>query len=53
MMDLFYAHLAQREPKADALRSAALVMLQSGLPPYFWASFEISGDPDGTLAATH
>ena len=53
MMDLFYAHLAQRESKADALRHAALTMFQSGLPPYFWASFQISGDPSGTLAAHH
>jgi CHAT domain-containing protein len=50
LMDLFYAHLAQKESKAEALRHAALALFQSGLPPYFWASFEISGDPDGTLA---
>jgi hypothetical protein len=23
--------------------------LNQGLPPYFWASFQIVGDPDGTL----
>jgi CHAT domain-containing protein len=51
IMDLFYAHLAQKESKAEALRKAALAIYKSGLPPYFWASFEISGDPDGTLAA--
>ena len=53
MMDLFYAHLGQRESKADALRKAAIVLQRSGLPPYVWASFEVSGDPDGTLAANN
>ena len=51
IMEHFYAQLASNQSKADAMRKAALSMLQSGLPPYYWASFQISGDPDGTLAA--
>ena len=50
MMDLFYVYLAQRESKAEALRKAALTMFRTGLPPYFWAGFAVSGDPDGTVA---
>ncbi|HEY7352695.1 MAG TPA: CHAT domain-containing tetratricopeptide repeat protein [Terriglobales bacterium] len=49
-MDQFYLHLASNESKAEALRNAELHMLTSGLPPYYWASFEIMGDPDGTVA---
>lgn len=49
-MDQFYLHLASNESKAEALRNAELNMLTSGLPPYYWASFEIMGDPDGTVA---
>ncbi len=50
IMERFYTQLASNESKADAMQKAALGMLQSGLPPYYWASFQISGDPDGTLA---
>ena len=49
-MDQFYLHLASNESKAEALRNAELNMLTLGLPPYYWASFEVVGDPDGTLA---
>jgi CHAT domain-containing protein len=49
-MDQFYLHVASNESKAEALRNAELNMLTSGLPPYYWASFEIMGDPDGTVA---
>jgi CHAT domain-containing protein len=49
-MDKFYSHLASNESKAEALRNAALSMCQLGLPPCYWASFEIVGDPDGTVA---
>jgi len=51
IMGRFYTQLASNESKADALRKAAFSMLQSGLPPYYWASFQISGDPDGRIAA--
>jgi len=48
-MDLFYANLAQKETKAEALRHAAVASMSAGLPPYYWAAFEISGDPDEPL----
>ena len=50
-MERFYIQLAKNESKGSAMQKAALSMLRSGLPPYYWASFQISGDPDGTLAA--
>jgi CHAT domain-containing protein len=49
-MDKFYVHLASNESKAEALRNAAVSMCKLGLPPYYWASFEVVGDPDGTVA---
>jgi CHAT domain-containing protein len=49
LMAVFYAQLAQHSRKVDALRTAQLDLLNQGLPPYFWASFQIVGDPDGTL----
>jgi hypothetical protein len=43
--------LAPQESKVRALFfDAELNMLTLGLPPYYWASFEIMGDPDGTVA---
>jgi CHAT domain-containing protein len=45
----FYAELAGHKRKVDALRSAQLALLNQGLTPYFWASFQIVGDPNGTL----
>ena len=47
----FYQHLALREPKAAALRQAQLDLMQQGFSPYYWASFELVGDPDGTIEA--
>lgn len=49
MMTDFYAELAGHKRKVDALRSAQLALLNQGLTPYFWASFQIVGDPNGTL----
>ncbi len=49
MMADFYAQLANHRRKVDALRSAQLDLMNQGLPPYFWASFQIVGDPNGTL----
>jgi CHAT domain-containing protein len=49
LMSIFYSQLAHETRKVDALRSAQLDLLNEGLPPYFWASFQIVGDPDGTL----
>ena len=49
MMETFYTQLAAHKRKVDALRTAQLEMLNMGLVPYFWASFQIVGDPNGTL----
>jgi len=49
-MDQFYSHLASNEGKAEALHDAALSICNLGLPPYYWASFEVVGDPDGSVA---
>jgi CHAT domain-containing protein len=49
LMIAFYQHLSEREAKADALRDAQLELLQSGDPPYFWAGFELAGEPNATL----
>ena len=49
LMAMFYSQLARHTRKVDALRTAQLDLLNQGLPPYFWASFQIVGDPDGTL----
>jgi CHAT domain-containing protein len=49
LMQSFYKHLARDEEKADSLRQAQLEMLNSGSPPYYWASFELVGEPHGTL----
>lgn len=49
VMETFYTQLAAHKRKVDALRTAQLEMLNQGLAPYFWASFQIVGDPNGTL----
>jgi CHAT domain-containing protein len=49
LMISFYGHLARGEGKAEALRKAQLEMLNSGNIPYFWAGFELDGDPTTTL----
>ena len=45
----FYGHLGRHEGKAEALRQAQLEMLNSGAPPYYWAGFELDGEPSGSL----
>ena len=47
-MTVFYRHIAQGEGKAEALRHAQLEMLHSGAPPYFWAGYELDGEPGGS-----
>ncbi|HTF71139.1 MAG TPA: CHAT domain-containing tetratricopeptide repeat protein [Edaphobacter sp.] len=49
LMTQFYAKLANHERKVDALRAAQLELLDKGVPPYYWASFQVVGDPNGTL----
>ena len=48
MMD-FYQHLGHNKGKAESLRRAQLDMLHSGAPPYYWAGFELVGEPSGSL----
>jgi CHAT domain-containing protein len=49
LMTQFYAKLAKHERKVDALRAAQLELLDKGVAPYYWASFQVVGDPNGTL----
>ena len=49
LMTQFYAKLANHERKVDALRAAQLELLDKGVQPYYWASFQVVGDPNGTL----
>jgi CHAT domain-containing protein len=49
LMKIFYDRLAHQEGKAEALRQAKLSLLNDGLSPYFWAGFQVVGDPSGTL----
>ena len=48
LMTNFYANL-KTESKAQALRDAQIELLRAGFSPYFWASFELVGDPDNLL----
>ena len=52
LMTDFYAHLAANETKSEALRHAQLDLLAQHLPPYDWASFELVGEPNGTIVNT-
>ena len=45
----FYQHLGHNERKAESLRRAQLDMLHSGAPPYYWAGFDLVGEPSGSL----
>jgi CHAT domain-containing protein len=49
LMTDFYANLGRKEAKAEALRQAQLTMLKSGSPPYYWAGFELDGEPASIL----
>jgi CHAT domain-containing protein len=49
LMTGFYDRLSHNEDKGDALRDAKLALYHSGLAPYYWASFELVGDPAGNL----
>jgi CHAT domain-containing protein len=49
LMTVFYEHLGHAEEKGESLRNAQLQMIASGDPPYFWAGFEVVGDPDWQL----
>jgi len=45
----FYQRLGHGEGKAEALRQAQLDLLKSGDPPYYWAGFELDGEPNTPL----
>jgi len=49
LMEDFYQHLGNGAGKAEALRQAQLDMLNSGEPPYYWAGFELDGEPSASL----
>ena len=49
LMAEFYSNLSRQEGKAEALRQAQLTMLKSGSPPYYWAGFELDGEPSSIL----
>ncbi len=49
MMTDFYRHVAMHEPEAEALRDAQLELIKDNAPPYYWASFQLVGNPDTTL----
>jgi CHAT domain-containing protein len=52
LMKTFYDHLAHHEEKAEALRQAQLALQKAGASPYYWASFELVGNPTGTIATS-
>jgi CHAT domain-containing protein len=49
LMAEFYAHLGKGESKGAALRDAQRELIKEGVKPYYWASFELVGDPNGTI----
>jgi CHAT domain-containing protein len=50
LMTDFYANLKD-DTMADALRMAQIGLLRNGFGPFYWASFEMVGDPDSRLFA--
>ncbi len=49
LMADFYARLAAGTEKGEALAMAQLSVANAGVAPYYWASFEMVGDPAGSL----
>jgi CHAT domain-containing protein len=49
LMAAFYSRLSKGEPKGQALRDAQNQLIKEGLQPYYWASFQLVGDPNGTI----
>jgi CHAT domain-containing protein len=41
----FYEHLKAGRDKAEALRQAQLATLQKYPHPYFWAAYQLTGEP--------
>lgn len=49
LMAEFYDRLGKGESKGEALRDAQRELIKEGVKPYYWASFELVGDPNGTI----
>ena len=49
LMTDFYDNLAEHKPKSTALRQAQLDLMAKGFSPYYWASFQLVGEPVGTI----
>ena len=49
LMINFYGQLGRGVSKAYALRHAQIEMMNSGEPPYYWAGFELDGEPSDSL----
>lgn len=49
LMADFYSRLASGTEKGAALSQAQLALAIAGVAPFFWANFEIVGDPDSSL----
>ena len=49
LMAEFYTRLGKGESKGEALRDAQRELIKEGVKPYYWASFELVGDPNGTI----
>jgi CHAT domain-containing protein len=49
LMTDFYKNLAEHKPKSTALRQAQLDLMAKGFSPYYWASFQLVGEPIGTI----
>ena len=41
----FYRNLKAGQPKGEALRQAQLTTLQVYPHPYFWAAYQLTGEP--------
>ena len=50
-MTEFYERLSHNEGKGEALRHAKLAIYRSDSAPYYWAGFELAGEPSGNLSA--
>lgn len=49
MMNAFYKNLSEGQSKPRSLQGAQLEIMRAGLPPYYWASTELLGDPAGSI----
>jgi CHAT domain-containing protein len=52
LMTDFYSRLAHQNSKGSSLREAELQLISAGLPPYYWAGFELVGDSTGSISET-